>query len=194
MMDDAELISQPMRKPVEPASSADVRGVRNEMETAKRDLAGFIEGDTPQLSIQQAVWIATRSEFLTDMEACAQTGIGYGVVAIWRQDPKFEAVLQQALDNKREGFRLLGTQLLPKALLTIYEKLDSTNERSALAAAKMLIESQGMMITTINKRSKDSIVELVAYLREPQPVIANTTPREAVRGLPSPEDLEGAND
>lgn len=170
-----------------------VDNARHELQTAKRDMAGFIEGGSPHLSIRQAVWVTTRSSVLTDAEACAQTDVPLSEVNGWKRDPDFVAMLEQAMSNKREGFRLLGTQILPKVLLTAIEKLDSNNERIQLSAAKLLAETQGMLITTVNKQSKDTIVELVAFLREPQPVEANTNPRIVTRGLPSPEDLESGD-
>jgi hypothetical protein len=191
-VDDLDDILSPATKPVPLADQTLVSNARHELETATRDLAGFIEGDSPHLSIQQAVWVATRSGTLTDAEACAATGLSDVEVGIWKRDPRFVAVLEHALSNKREGFKLLGTHILPKALLKIAEKLDSSNERVSLAAAKLLSETQGMLITSINKQSRDSVIELVAFLREPQPVAANTNPKIVVRGLPSPEDLENA--
>jgi hypothetical protein len=89
---------------------------------------------------------------------------------------------------------MLGTQILPKALLTAVEKMDSKNERVSLSAAKLLLESQGMLITSITKQSKESITELVAFLREPMEVTPTTTVRTQIRGLPTPEDLEGKDD
>jgi len=189
-MDDLGEISAPLAVSIPEVEDSDVAALRQEMGTAKRDMAGFVEGDMPHLSIEQAVWIATRSTTMTDVEACAQTSVSLTQIGLWRRDPGFVAILQEALSNKREGFRMLGTQVLPKALLTMVDKMDSKNERVALQAAKMLAETQGMLITTINKQSRDSIVELVAFLREPQEVVANTNPNIRIRGLPSPEDLE----
>jgi len=189
-MDDLGEISAPLAVSIPEVEDSDVSALRQEMGTAKRDMAGFVEGDMPHLSIEQAVWIATRSTTMTDVEACAQTSVSLTQIGLWRRDPGFVAILQEALSNKREGFRMLGTQVLPKALLTMVDKMDSKNERVALQAAKMLAETQGMLITTINKQSRDSIVELVAFLREPQEVVANTNPNIRIRGLPSPEDLE----
>ena len=190
---DTELVTAPVGLHPDSVSSADVRGIRNDIEQAKRDLAGFIEGDTPHLTMQQAIWIATRAQFMTDAEACAQTEIQYGVVQIWKQNPDFCAILDIALHNTREGFRLLGTQMLPKTLMVIADKLDSKNERVALAAAKLLVETQGMLITTITKQSKGTMTELIAFLREPTEVEAQITARSEVRGLPSPEDLENGD-
>lgn len=189
--DDLSDISGPLTAPEPPTDQAEIDTVRHDIGTAKRDLSGFIEGDTPFLSVQQAVWIVTRSTVLTDFEACAATGLSYGIIQEWRKSPEFEAVLQEALANKREGFRMLGTQVLPKALLTAVEKMDSKNERVSLSAAKLLMEAQGMLITSISKQSKESITELVAFLREPMEVSATTTVQTYIRGLPMPEDLEG---
>jgi hypothetical protein len=192
--DDVLEVAGPLSVPVEPVNQVDVDNVRHGIGTAKRDLSGFVEGDTPFLSVQQAVWIVTRSTVLTDAEACAATGIPHSVIVAWRKSTEFEAVLQESLANKREGFRLLGTQVLPKALLTAVEKMDSKNERVSLSAAKLLMESQGMLITSISKQSKESITELVAFLREPLEVSPTTQVRSTIRGLPSPEDVVNAED
>lgn len=194
MDDDLSDITGPLTQPTPPVDQTQVDNVRHDMGTAKRDLAGFVEGDTPFLSVQQAVWIVTRSTVLTDAEACVATGVNFTTALGWRKTPEFEAVLQEALANKREGFRMLGTQVLPKALLTAIEKMDSKNERVSLSAAKLLLESQGMLITSITKQSKESITELVAFLREPMEVTPTTTVRTQIRGLPTPEDLEGKDD
>jgi hypothetical protein len=187
-------IASPMFEQLEVASSAGVEDERRKIEGAKRDTLGFIEGESPHLSIEQAVWITCRTGTLTDAEACAQCGVSLVSAGIWRKDPQFEAILQQALANKREGFRMLGTQMLPKALAKMADILDSKNNREVLAAAKLLIETQGMLITKVDKTSKESITELVAFLREPQEITVNNKPRITVRGLPSPEDLENVND
>lgn len=192
--DDLSDLSGPLSAPVEPVNQTEVDTIRHDIGTARRDLSGFIEGESPFLSIEQAVWVVTRSTVLTDGEACAATGVAFSTVQNWRKNAQFEAVLQEALANKREGFRMMGTQILPKALLTAVAKLDSKNERVSLSAAKLLMESQGMLITSISKSSKESITELVAFLREPMEVTPTTTVRTQIRGLPLPEDLANSDD
>jgi hypothetical protein len=167
--------------PPEPSSQA-VQQVRDLLTKGKRDGLGFVISDQPALSEPQLIWLTHRLGTRTDDEACAatyaetETPIDLTTVEEWRRDPTFEGVYQSALSNKREAFRYIGGQMLPKALRVMWGLLHSTSPRAQVQGLQLLLRSQGLLIDKVQRVDTEALADLVARLREhhPAPVITVT--------------------
>lgn len=171
----------------------EAREVRQALSEAKRDWAGFIEGEQPSLSEGQLKWLAMRLGVEDDDEACKRTAVPLLVVDVWRQDPNFSAIEATAMGNKREGFRLLTSHLLPKALRRLDDLLDSANLKDVVKGITLLMRIQGMLADKVNLIDKDDLARLFERLREPVaitplpgPTVDGEWTERAVRDDPGP--------
>lgn len=158
--------------------------VRRALSEAKRDWAGFIEGEQPHLTEDQFAWLAARLGVDTDAAAfrtLGETELSPITVAGWRADPGFAAIEQIALGNKREGFKMLSTHLLPKALRRINGLLDAPSPRDVVKGVQLLLRVQGLLVDKVALVNKDDLANLFERLREPTQVTA----------LPGPSVVEG---
>lgn len=142
----------------------------NPLRTAQRDSTGFIEGDLPQLSVAQYKWILARSQVADDAAACLITETPEILVWDWKQDPGFSQVLDLTLSNRREGFKVLGTYLLPKALRKIEQLIDSDDSRANARGITLLLRSQGMLVDKVAKVDRSALDSLMESLREARPI------------------------
>lgn len=144
--------------------------IRQLLETGKRDDAGFLLGDQPSLTQDQIKWLVLRMGLRTDNDADNAAEVDPYDRKIWRKNPEFNAVYDICMKNKREAFKLLGTQLLPKVLERIMWLLDSSKGRDVVAGATLLLRSQALLIDRVNKVDRDTIGQLIASLREERPM------------------------
>lgn len=142
----------------------------NPLRTAPRDATGFIEGDLPGLSTAQYKWILARSQVADDEAACALTETPEIVVWDWKQDPGFASVLELTLSNRREGFKVLGTYLLPKALRKIEQLIDSDDPRSNAKGITLLLRAQGMLVDKVSRVDRSALESLMDSLRQATPI------------------------
>lgn len=153
-----------------------VQDPRQNLATARRDAAGFIEGPVPSLTDEQITWITYRLAVESDQVACESSGISWTRLSEWLTDPGFISVFQVAMQNKREGFRLLTSQLLPKAVLTLIHlyELAKGSDKDALRAAdlamKLHLRAQGLLIDTKAHDPADQVARLLEALRREEPV------------------------
>jgi hypothetical protein len=138
-----------------------------------RDSAGFETGPQAGVSEAQVRWLSYRLGCETDREACALTSAGdapVDLVAVrrWKRNEEFAKLYREGLGNKREGFRALSGQLLPKALRVLTELLDSEHERTRVQALTLLFRTNGMLIDKAQVADPDALAALVAALRAPK--------------------------
>jgi hypothetical protein len=166
--------------------------VKSALSSAKRDFAGFIEGESPHLTEDQFAFLSWRLGLASDEEAADALGAelelgepySLEVIEAWHANPGFEGVYQTAIGNKREGFRLLAGHLLPKGLRVINSLLDSPSDKAREKGLTLLLRAQGLLIDKVTTASPDDISRLFASLREPRPVAVHP-------GLPTTTVVEG---
>jgi len=183
----------------------DSDSVRDAIKQAKRDFAGFLEGgDQPFLTEDQVEWIAWRISVESDAEANELMATDTGpwpqsTVDRWRQNPQFKAIEEISKGNKREGFKILGTHLLPLALRQCLMLMNSSTEKSVVEGLKLFLRTQAMLIDKVTVVGQDELAQLFAKLNAPRQVqIIPGGKYEVIDGeateikmLPEPEvDLE----
>lgn len=161
--------SEPGRTALTPSPSEPTSplAIRNPLRSAKRDETGFIEGDLPSLSQAQYKWILARSQVADDAAACLLTETPEIIVWDWKQEPGFASVLDLTLSNRREGFKVLGTYLLPKALRKIEQLIDSDDSRANAKGINLLLRAQGMLVDKVAKVDRSALEVLMDSLRAP---------------------------
>lgn len=148
-------------------SAADLK---QQIALAKRDFAGFIEGEQPNITDDQLFWLSFRmsqpddeSTFIA-MEAEYEDFQGEVIwqerLRGWRADPVFSAVEMTVLGNKREGFRLLSVHMAGRALRRMNELLDSKDPKIVIRALTLWSRQMGLLIDKINVVSKDDLMRL----------------------------------
>lgn len=148
---------------------------------ARRDALGFLT-ETPSLSQEQVTYLIARMSAAGDQEAARAAHVNLHRVRAWQKDAGFARAAELCLSDKREAFRLLGAQLLPKTLETIaalYEKaLKDGNLRAAQIALSMHLRSQGLLIDRVANDDTSKVDALLALLRETRPVqVLDMAPR-----------------
>jgi hypothetical protein len=152
---------------------------RRNLKTASRDDAGFSVEALPHLSAQQVKWLAQRASSESNVEASAAADIPLMLALEWMEQPEFLAIYQEVMENKREGFKQLATQLLPQALLALQRAISEGTNKEALEATKLLLRNQALLIDSVKTVDKDALGILLEEIRRPRPV---------TRILPNPKD------
>lgn len=189
---------------VTPPAGADITAARAAISAAKRDFAGFIEGDQPNITEAQFQWLSYRMSYADDSDAFAAMRADDIIlpgahVLLWRQDPSFAAVEQVALGNKREGFRLLTVHLAGKALRQINSMLSSSDPKIVIRALTLWERTMGLLVDKVTVIDKDDLQRLTERLMQPMKVTPIEGPsivegewRESPRlPAPGPSDVEG---
>jgi hypothetical protein len=157
-------------------SAAAVQDVKDLLTKGKRDAVGFVIDDTPSLSEQQLLWLMFRLGTRTDDDACAATyaesesPIDLTTVEDWRRDPTFEGIYQTTISNKREAFRYIGGQMLPKALRVMWGLMSNPSPRAQVQGLQLLLRSQGLLIDKVERVDPEALNDLVTALRTPRPM------------------------
>ena len=191
----ARPVGRPRKHPVPPPKppdrDAEIAAVKKALTGAKRDPSGFVVSDQPSVTAQQFIWLTYRLETASDLEACQATyaamdaPVDLDVVWKWREDAQFEAIYQECLANKREAFRYLGGQALPRALRALWQLLGSPSDRSKVQGLNLLLRSQGLLIDKVETHDPEAVEQLMAQLRERRPA---QVIQGDYRQLPSGED------
>jgi hypothetical protein len=99
-----------------------------------------------------------------------------------RTDLDTEAPTSQALASqqaKQENFSLKATDLLPTALRVLQDAMEGDDPKDALAATKLLLRNQGLLVDKAQTVDKDALTILLEEIRKPRTII---------KTLPNPKD------
>lgn len=159
-----------------PLDNDQVAAARREISLAKRDLAGFVEGDSPNITEEQYRWLSYRMSHASDNAAALAIQRDdeeevsmewlYNVEE-WRQDPNFVAFEQIALGNKREGTRQLLVHQAGKVLRVMSALLDSKDPKIQLRAVTLWSRQMGLLIDKLTLVDKDDLVRLAERMMTP---------------------------
>lgn len=150
--------------------------LQRQLTQAKYDADGFVTSYQAHLTEQQFEWLTWRMGVASDEEACEQSDIDQSLVDTWLADPEFSQVYQDSLANKREAFRYLSSQLIPKTLRTINALLDSESISAQVKGANLLLRAQGLLMDKRVVASSDDIARLREALLAPSSAPANSSP------------------
>jgi hypothetical protein len=169
-------MAQHSRSETRPAVQQDLTEARLAISQARRDFAGFIEGDQPNITEDQFRWLSYRMSHGSDNDAALAMSkddeevIGLEWlerVAEWRMDPNFAAIEQITLGNKREGFRLLSVHLAGKALRRINDMMSSNDPKIVIRALTLWERTLGLLVDKVSLVSKDELARLAEKLMTP---------------------------
>lgn len=132
----------------------------------------------PFITKIQALWIAARATVDTDFEANSETGVDEETLSKWQKDPDFRNVSLTVLENKREGFKVLASHLMPSVFLELSKMLFSKDTKAKQAAATLLMRSQGLLETKQKNTNIEAVESLLKLLRQQNQVIVDTTWKE----------------
>lgn len=141
-----------------------------QMHSNKRDVAGFATDDQPGVSQAQLLWLTERLSCESDAEACEEAHYDSQIIKHWKMEPEFRAVYDAAMANKREAFKYLVTQALPAVLRRLLMDLDDSNGRTRMAAATLLLRTNGMLVDKVQRTDPDAVVRLMELMRQTAPV------------------------
>lgn len=161
---------------------------RARLARAKRDATGFITDAVPHVTALQLTWLTHRLETEDDQAACSLSGTDPYDVLRWMADPGFRATYEQALENKREGFKTLTSHLLPSVIRSMQSILESGNNKDKLTASTVLLRAQGLMVDKTQQVDPSAIQGLFALLREERPVEARILDVTAHRVIKDSDD------
>jgi hypothetical protein len=145
--------------------------IKEEARLAKYDAEGFVTSYQPHMTETQVHWLSHRMGCSSDSEACELAQVDRETVDEWMDDAEFFDVYRNCLENKREAFRYLATQLLPKTLRTIIGMLDSDSGKVQAMGVQLLLRTQALLIDRKAVVDRDSVAKLVAALRQETPVV-----------------------
>lgn len=126
----------------------------------------------PHITAAQLRWLTYRLESGDDREACLLSETDPIDVLAWMADPGFRATYDAALENKREGFKVLTSHLLPSVLRALQHMLAHGTNKDKKEASTLILRAQGLLIDKAPTTSPDAIQALLAILREERPIEA----------------------
>lgn len=135
-----------------------------------RDEMGFVTSEQPNLSLRQVEFLlsyATHHDLTTAIE---ESGATTSLVSKWMNDPAFVDVYDKFLENKREGTKQIGQQLVPLLLLTLTQLLREGDNKTKLGAAKLIAQMQGLLITHQTVVDSSALETLRERLMAPRPI------------------------
>lgn len=136
----------------------------------KRDDLGFITSDQPNLSASQVQFILAAATTQDTVEAAKMVGLDLGEVLTWFNDQDFNSVYTTLLQNKREGVKQIGAQILPLMLLTLTEIMQNGSNKEKLLAIKLHAQMQGLLLTQGTQVDRGAIEALREELMRPRPM------------------------
>lgn len=174
--------SVPEVQPLALERSAEVSARAQAKRAAKRrgvaDETGFSTESISNISALQAKWIASKAHTGSEVAACLAVGVALEQVARWFDDADFVALHDEMMENRREGFKSLSTQMLPQALLTLMGVMEhGEKDADKIKAATLVLRNQGLLLDRIQTIDHSALATLLSDLRSPRPVI---------KALPSP--------
>lgn len=144
---------------------------RQALATARRDDLGFETGVQPNLSLPQVAWVLSFATHGDSTRASADAGVDEDAITVWMTDAGFRSILNGVMENKREGVKQIGGQLLPLLLLTLTQIMLGGNNKEKLTAIKLHAQMQGMLITQNTVVDRGTLEALREELMRPRPVI-----------------------
>jgi hypothetical protein len=133
---------------------------------------GFPVGTMPNVTEDQFNWLSHRMGLDSDDLTCTVTNIDPDVLAYWKEEsPDFMYAYEKCLENKREAFKYLVTQLNGKALRVINDLLDDPSVRGRINAVQLLMRAQALLIDKANTVDIDAVTRLMETMRASTPVI-----------------------
>jgi hypothetical protein len=157
--------------PEDPTASPDPFAVvRQPTAPMQHDEMGFITSAQANLSAGQVKFILARVTTHDNVEAAKIAEVDLGDVLHWFEDQEFNAVYQAFLENKREGVKQIGQQITPLLLLKLTQILETGHNKEVIAAAKLIANMQGMLITANAPVDRGVLEEIRQELMRPRPV------------------------
>jgi len=146
---------------------------------------GFDTGRTPLVTEQQFSWLAHRLGTDNDLDPCRIMQLDPTVLAAWLEQADFRQVYERVLENKREAFKYLITQLNPKALRVINDLLDEESVSARKVGLDYLLRTQGLLIDKVKVVDQSAVHRLMESLNRPTLVIDGQ-----MRALPSGDEVQ----
>lgn len=137
----------------------------------RRDDLGFVTSAQANLSLAQVSWLLSFSTYGDNARACDDAGVDPDDVGVWLSDSRFRNILDNMLENKREGVKQIGQQLLPLMLLELTKIMQFGNNKEKLTAIKLHANMQGMLIAQNAIVDRSALETLREQLMQPRPVI-----------------------
>lgn len=144
--------------------------VRRGTAAERRDELGFVVSDQPNLSAGQVKFILAAAVVHDNVEAAKLAGVDLGELAQWFGQMEFNAVYTEFMQNKREGVKQIGQQITPLILLELTKIVESGNNKETIAAAKLIANMQGMLITQNAPVDKGILEQIRQELTRPRPI------------------------
>jgi hypothetical protein len=141
-----------------------------QLQSNSRDVANFPIDEQPGITDAQLIWLSERLSAESDNEACELAHYDTYIVKMWKMQPAFASVYDLVMNNKREGFKYLVTQALPKVLRTLLADLDDGNGRTRMAAATLILRTNGMLIDKVQRTDPDGVIRLMEMMRQVSPI------------------------
>jgi hypothetical protein len=144
--------------------------VRRGAAPEQRDELGFVTSDQPNLSAGQVKFILAAAAVHDNVEAAKLADVDLAELAQWFGDTEFNAVYTEFMRNKREGVKQIGQQITPLVLLELTRILQNGTNKEVIAAAKLIAQMQGMVITQNTPVDKGILEEIRQELMRPRPI------------------------
>lgn len=141
-----------------------------QLRTNKRDSANFPVDEQPGITESQLLWLNERLAAESDAEACEMAHYDSLIIKEWKKNPAFLSVYDMILGNKREGFKYLVTQALPKVLRTLLADLEDSNGRTRMAAATLILRTNGMLVDKVQRTDPDGVIRLMQLMSQTNPI------------------------
>lgn len=148
---------------------------RHKIVNASRDSLGFSVEEQANLSDKQVTFILAHATTGDIEEATSISRASDSEVVVWFGDAAFRALHERFMENKREGVKLLGSQMLPSMMLRLQNILEHGGNKEALVAIKLLANMQGLMVEGQKQIDRDALADLIADIRKPRPIISDVT-------------------
>lgn len=147
---------------------------------------GFETGRTPLVTEQQFCWLAHRLGTDNDLDPCKIMQLDPLILQMWLDQPDFSLVYKRVLDNKREAFKYMATQLLPKALRVINDLLDESSVSARKVGLDYILRTNGLLIDKVKVVDQSAVQRLMESLNRPMQVIDGE-----MKALPEPGAPDG---
>jgi hypothetical protein len=144
--------------------------VRQPAAPMQHDEMGFVTSSQPNLSAGQVKFILARAVSRDHRDAAKLAGVDIDEVLAWFDDSDFNATYQEFVLNKREGVKQIGQQITPLLLLKLTQILETGHNKEVIAAAKLIANMQGMLITANAPVDRGVLEEIRQELMRPRPV------------------------
>jgi hypothetical protein len=150
--------------------AGEIEGVASSRLPVKRDQLGFVVSEQPDLSASQVRFILAAASTHSNNEAAEIADVDMEEVLQWFENPSFTSVYQSFMQNKREGVKQIGQQLLPTMLLELSQIMQNGSNKEKLGAAKLIAQMQGLLITQGAPVDRGMLEALREEIIRPRPI------------------------